>query len=319
MTPLAEILGEVHRRFVAAPLSYGHGTDNAWDEAVALVLGLTGLPDTKSSLDAPVGEPVAVAIRELAGRRVAERLPLAYLLGKAPYCGASFAVAPGVVVPRSPIGPLLADGLRPWVAAPERILDLCCGSGCLGIVAARQFPDARVVLADIDALAVATARRNVAAHGLESRVEVVRSDLFAKLAGAVGRAGVPGRAKSVRGSAGEFDLILCNPPYVDADAMAALPDEFVHEPARGLAGGSDGLAVMNRVLGEVARHLAGDGVLVGEVGEGAARLDARWPGLPFLWLDLPGGGEGVFVLRAGDAPVPAGAAPLPAGAAVRSG
>ena len=292
MTNVRQVLREVHERFAAAPLRYGQGTDNAWDEAVALVLGVAGLPDIEASLDSPLSEQEAAEIRGLAERRVAERQPLAYLLGRAPYCGETFAVSLGVVVPRSPIGPLLRSGLSPWVDAPTRILDLCCGSGCLGILAAKQFPNARVVLADIDPLAVATARRNIAAHGLEGHVAALRSDLFADIPQRE-KVGVPERA---------FNLILCNPPYVDAEAMASLPAEFAQEPALGLAGGGDGLAIMNRVLGEVSRYLADDGVLVGEVGDAAERLEAEWPRLPFFWPDLPDGGAGVFLLRAADTP-----------------
>lgn len=296
---LSEVLNEVHRRFTAAPLVYGHGTDNAWDEAVALVLGVTGLPDAGPSLDTRLTEEQAARIRNLAGRRVNERRPLAYLLGKTPYCGELFHVPEGVVVPRSPIGPLLMDGLEQWVVEPARILDLCCGSGCLGILAAKRFPNARATLADIDPAAVSAARRNVAAHGLAGRVETLRSDLFAGLAG-----GVPARAKDAGGKiAGRrFDLVLCNPPYVDAAGMATLQREFAREPALGLDGGSDGLAPINRVIGAVSRFLADDGVLVGEVGEGARRLEARWPGVPFFWPDLPAGGAGVFLLHAADAP-----------------
>ena len=382
MTNVRQVLREVHERFAAAPLRYGQGTDNAWDEAVALVLGVAGLPDIEASLDSPLSEQEAAEIRGLAERRVAERQPLAYLLGRAPYCGETFAVSPGVVVPRSPIGPLLRSGLSPWVDAPTRILDLCCGSGCLGILAAKQFPNARVVLADIDPLAVATARRNIAAHGLEGRVAALHSDLFADISqrekvgvptrkkvgvpntvsierkgmgvpntgvparekvgvptggeGTMGKVDVPekgvgapkasgkvcvpewervgvpntvgaerkgvGVPKKVGAPERAFNLILCNPPYVDAEAMASLPAEFAQEPALGLAGGGDGLAIMNRVLGEVSRYLANDGVLVGEVGDAAERLEAEWPRLPFFWPDLPDGGAGVFLLRAADTP-----------------
>ena len=310
-----EVLDEVHPLFVAAPLSYGHGTDNAWDEAVALVLGVTGLPDAETSLDASVRELDARVIREFAQRRVAERRPLAYLLGKTPYCGEMFHVPEGVVVPRSPIGPLLQDGLGPWVTAPKRILDLCCGSGCLGILAAKRFGQVRVLLADIDPLAVTTARRNVEEHGLEDRVEVLRSDLFERIPGCLNYPATPtlngppdeggvatGATEGDGVSGSGFDLILCNPPYVDADAMAALPDEFTREPASGLAAGADGLAVINRVLADVSRHLNPGGVLIGEVGEGAARLEARWPKLPFFWPDLPSGGAGVFLLHGADLP-----------------
>ena len=286
----SDVLEEVHQRFASAPLSFGHGTDNAWDEAVALVLGVTGLPDAQSSLDARLAAGQAADIRDLAGRRIAERRPLAYLLGKTVYCGELFHVPDGIVVPRSPIGPLLTDGLQPWVESPARILDLCCGSGCLGILAAKRFPQASVVLADIDPLAVSTARRNVTAYGLEHRVEALRSDLFSGLH--AGRSATGGR----------YDLILCNPPYVDANGMETLPPEFAFEPALGLDGGSDGLALMNRVIGDASAFLAGQGILIGEVGEGAGRLEARWPGVPFFWPDLPAGGTGVFLLHADDAP-----------------
>ena len=317
---LSEVLNEVHRKFTAAPLVYGHGTDNAWDEAVALVLGVTGLPDAGPSLDTRLSEEQAATIRNLAELRVNERRPLAYLLGKTPYCGELFHVPEGVVVPRSPIGPLLMDGLEQWVVEPARILDLCCGSGCLGILAAKRFPNARATLADIDPAAVSAARRNVAAHGLAGRVETLRSDLFAGLADSVPartdqsgdddssvHSESDGATARVRGADGKisgrkFDLILCNPPYVDADGMATLQREFACEPALGLDGGSDGLDFINRVIGEVSRYLAKDGVLVGEVGEGAGRLEARWPGVPFFWPDLPAGGAGVFLLQAENAP-----------------
>ena len=318
----SEALHEVHRRFAAAPLSYGQGTDNAWDEAVALMLGVTGLRDARSCLDARLEEDQAATIRNLAERRVKERRPLAYLLGSTPYCGEPFHVPEGVVVPRSPIGTLLVDGLRPWVESPARILDLCCGSGCLGILAAKRFPQARVVLADIDPLAISTARRNVTAHGLENRLQTLQSDLFSGLhAGVPGQMEVPADADAgptvlppSKGEApcvphaggsvsgGRYDLILCNPPYVDASGMETLPPEFALEPALGLDGGSDGLALMNRVIGEASAFLTGQGVLIGEVGEGAGRLEACWPGVPFFWPDLPAGGTGVFLLHAGDAP-----------------
>ena len=303
---LARLLREIQERFAAAPLQYGHGTDNAWDEAVALVLGVSGLPDSKSSMNTPIADSVVATIRELARRRIAERQPLAYLLGNAPYCGELFYVPPGVMVPRSPIGPLLRDGgLRPWLRAPRHILDLCCGTGCLGLVAAKIFPDAQVVLVDIDPLAVETTRRNIAEHRLAGRVVAVCSDLFAGLERGVDR------ANNTSTNSGEeidspvlgnprFDLILCNPPYVDTDTMATLPPEFAQEPALGLAGGTDGLDLMNRVIGGCNPFLTEDGVLVGEVGDGATRLQASWPSLPFIWPDLPEGGEGVFVLLAAD-------------------
>ncbi len=301
---LSQILREIHEHFAAAPLNYGQGTDNGWDEAVALVLSVAQLPDSQSSLDAPLPDAQVEAMREIARRRTQERQPLAYLLGKATYCGELFEVPPGVLVPRSPIGPLLlGDGLRPWLGEPQRILDLCCGAGCLGILAARCFPNAEVVLADIDALAVDTARRNILKHGLAGAVRAVHTDLFAGLAAASRQASDACAKASIKAdepAAGNkgYDLILCNPPYVDADTMASLPPEFAHEPALALAGGDDGLTLMNLVLSQAGDYLADGGVLVGEVGTGHGLLRARWPSAPFLWPDLPDGGEGVFLLPA---------------------
>ncbi len=279
--PLSVILTEVHERFVAAPLCYGQGTGNAWDEAVALVLGVTGLPDDETSLGLVLNQVALARIRQLAERRVRERQPLAYLLEEAPYCGLRLQIAPGLVVPRSPIGPLLLNGLRPWLKeAPARILDLCCGCGALGLLAARQYPCAEITLADIDPLAVATAWRNVIGLGLSDRVQVVCADLFA----------------GVRAS--PYDLILCNPPYVDANDMATLPPEFAWEPAIGLAGGEDGLAVLRRLLEAVPEHLTASGLLLGEAGMNVWRVQRAWPRLPFVWPDLPAGGAGVFLLDA---------------------
>ena len=279
MTKLVRVLREVHERFAAAPLVYGHGTDNAWDEAVALVLGVMDLPDTQASLDVDLEQRVRSCIHALAERRVVERLPLAYLLGKITYCGATFHVVPGVVVPRSPLGMWLREGLSPWLAeAPRCILDLCCGSGAIGIIAAMHFADAEVCLADLDALALEVARGNVARHGLDERVEVVESDLFASL---------PSRV---------FDLILCNPPYVDAADMASRPNEYRHEPDHGLAGGDqDGLGLVRRLLRQATEHLSDGGVLACEVGNSARHLVAAYPDVPFVWPDLPAGGTGVFV------------------------
>ena len=279
MIELRTLLAEVHERFREASLCYGQGTENAWDEATALVLGVTGLPDAPSSLDVRLNGKTTAGIRRLARRRVDERQPLAWLLGKTQYCGTWFAVDPGIVVPRSPIGPMLQDGLRPWLArSPRRILDLCCGSGCLGLLAAEQFPAAKVTLVDADPRAASLARRNAAALGLAGRTEVVCGDLFE---------GIP---------LGAFDLILCNPPYVDAADLRTLPPEFAHEPALGLAGGEDGLDVVRRIIDQAPANLEEGGLLVCEVGMNAWRVNRGWPNLPFIWPDLPSGGPAVFLL-----------------------
>jgi ribosomal protein L3 glutamine methyltransferase len=280
---VGDLIEALSRRFERAGLCYGHGTDNAWDEAVALVLGVTDLPDDRASLDVLVTPDDAARIEAFAVRRVGERLPLAYLLGRCRYLGLEFEIEPGVVVPRSPVGMLVADGLRPWLTrAPERVLDVCCGSGCIGIVAALAFPEAHVVLADVDPRALSLARRNVVRHGLAGRVEVRESDLFAAFAGE------------------RFELVLSNPPYVDPVDLAALPPEYAHEPERGLAGGAGGVELVLRMIDALPRVLTPEGVFVCEVGGSAPALLRARPDLPFVWPDLPEGGEGVFILTAAD-------------------
>ncbi len=281
MIELRALLAEVHERFRHASLCYGQGTDNAWDEATALVLGVTGLPDAPASLETRLDAGAAAKIRRLAQRRVDERQPLAWLLGGTQYCGRWFAIEPGIVVPRSPIGPMLLNGLRPWLAhRPRRILDLCCGCGCLGLLAVEQFPAAEAVLVDVDPEAADLAQRNADALGLAGRTEVACADLFD---------GAP---------PGTFDLILCNPPYVDATDLRTLPPEFAHEPALGLAGGDDGLSLVRRVIDQAGARLADGGLLVCEVGMNAWRVNRAWPHLPFIWPDTPADGADLFVLDA---------------------
>jgi ribosomal protein L3 glutamine methyltransferase len=274
-------------RFAESGLVFGHGTDNPWDEAVALVLGVTDLADDQANLAIEV-DPIAVAdIQRLADRRIDERIPLAYLLGRCQFVGQTFLIEPGVVIPRSPIGALLAQQLAPWITRPpRRVLDLCCGSGCIGIIAALVFPDAEVTLVELDPDAAALAERNLRLHGLEDRVRVVRSNLFDAL---------PAVAADQR-----FDLILSNPPYVDAVDMASLPPEYRHEPALGLAGGEGGIELVDRMLAALDAWLAPGGLFVCEVGASAPALLRAHPRLPFLWPELPEGGEGVFLLFADD-------------------
>ena len=281
MTELRTLLAEVHERFREASLCYGQGPENAGDEATALVLGVTGLPDAPSSLEVCLKEATSATIRRLAQRRVEERQPLAWLLGKIQYCGAWFRVEPGIVVPRSAIGPMLLSGLKPWLARPpQRILDLCCGSGCLGLLAAEQFPAAQVVLVDADPRAASLAQRNAVALGLAERTAVVCADLFDGVA------------------PGAFDLILSNPPYVDAADLRTLPPEFAHEPVLGLAGGEDGLDVVRRVIDQAGAHLAAGGLLACEVGMNAWRVNRAWPRLPFIWPHTPAECADLFLLDA---------------------
>jgi ribosomal protein L3 glutamine methyltransferase len=283
MNTVGELIERCARTLGAAGVVFGHGTDNAWDEATALVLGVSGLADDRANLEAFIGAAEVDEIEGLLKRRIDERVPLAYLLGRARFAGHQFLIEPGVVIPRSPIGELIEQQFRPWLTEPPAaILDLCTGSGCIGIAAALGFPRARVTLVDLDARACALARRNVALHELEDRVEVLEGDLFRCLPA--------NRA---------FDLILCNPPYVDRADMQSLPVEFQAEPARGLDGGDDGLDVVRRVLEEGPDHLTANGMLVCEVGMSAAALMRAYPEQPLIWPELTRGGEGVFILLAG--------------------
>lgn len=274
------MLTQVSEAFTAADLVYGHGTDNAWDEATYLVLTCADLPDDKSSLDAYVDDATVASIQSLAKERIAQRVPLPYLLRTCQYMGTSFDIEPGLVVPRSPLGFLIESDLDPWLPVDVlNIYDFCCGTGCLGIIAAHYFPHAQVTLFDIDPLAIEVAQRNIDRHELGDRVAAEQVDVTTFTPGA------------------RADLILFNPPYVDASDMASLPKEFQAEPKHGLAAGNEGLEVIVPIVEGYRELLTNHGVLVGEVGRSAPALLKRFPEVPFVWLDLPEGGEGVFLLR----------------------
>ncbi|HYR35647.1 MAG TPA: 50S ribosomal protein L3 N(5)-glutamine methyltransferase [Burkholderiales bacterium] len=256
---LAELIERTAARFAAASLCYGHGTDKPRDEAAWLVLRGLGLP-----FNADLGAEATDVqrIERLAGRRIAERIPVAYLLKEAWLAGQPFHVDERVIVPRSHIAELLA-GLRRRAA--KRVLDLCTGCGCLAILAARAFPAAQVDAIDLSPGAIAVARKNVARHRLGRRVHLQRSDLF----------------DGVRGT--RYDLILSNPPYVSAAAMASLPAEYRHEPRLALTGGADGLDLVARILAQAPDHLEPGGLLLCEVGDGRAAVQRRWRALKLAW------------------------------------
>lgn len=273
-------------RFEQADLFYGHGTDNAWDEAIYLVFTVLGIAfeQEPEEGDNPTLETQEISdadlknVLALAEQRIQMRLPIAYLVNQAWFAGLPFYVDERVLVPRSPIAELILSQYEPLLAsAPNRVLDLCTGSGCIGIATALAFPSSQVDLADISVDALAVAQRNIEQHGLTDRVRAIQSDLFGELQGT-------------------YDLIVSNPPYVSADEVAGLPAEYHHEPALGLVSEDDGLAIPLQILREAPTFLSEHGMLVLEVGYSWELLAQRYPDLPVLWLDFDSGGEGVFAI-----------------------
>ncbi|MGL6160106.1 50S ribosomal protein L3 N(5)-glutamine methyltransferase [Microbulbifer sp.] len=269
-------------RFNEAGLWFGHGTDNAWDEALLLVMHALHLPlDSKPEvLQARLTTEERREVIALLERRVDERLPAPYLTHEAWFCDIPFYVDGRVLVPRSPIGELIRGEFQPWLQGePLAVLDLCCGSGCIGIASAMAFPEARVDLSDISAEALEVAQININRHHLNQRVRTVQSDLFSGLEGC------------------SYDLILCNPPYVDARDLAEMPAEYRAEPEIALGSGDDGLDFTRRLLREAVDHLQPEGLLVCEVGNSWETLEETFPQVPFMWPELEQGGHGVFVIR----------------------
>ena len=273
-------------RFAAAGLTFGHSHDNAMDEATHLVLHSLHLPHDLSPNygQAKLVAGEKAALLALIERRIGERKPVAYLTGEAWFAGLAFKVDERVLVPRSPIAELIQNGFTPWLDGRDvsRALDLCTGSGCIGIAMAAHNPDWQVDLADISDGALELARENIRIQHVGERVRAIKSDLFAGLEGEV------------------YDLIVSNPPYVTEQEYAELPPEYRHEPALGLTAGSDGLDFALRILRDAPAHLSEDGLLIVEVGESERALTQLLPQVPFIWIEFNVGPMGVFALERRD-------------------
>lgn len=276
--------------FESVPVFYGHGNDNAWDEAVQLISTALSLPIdifqlAPSVLSANLLQSEKQALVELIKKRTQKRIPTAYLTQQAWFAGMRFYVDERVLIPRSPLGELILQHFAPWLPEDQsldRILEIGTGSGCIACACAQMFPDAIVDAVDISADALAVAEKNVQEHFLTERVNLIQSDVFSALGDET------------------YDLIISNPPYVDAAEMAALPAEYLHEPRLGLASGDDGLDCVRIILQQAKQHLNPHGLLIIEVGYSADALSNAFPLLPFTWIELEQGGLGVFVLNASD-------------------
>ena len=280
---LRDLLRFAVSQFEAAGLSYGHGTDNAYDDAAYLILHTLHLQPShlQPFFDARLLPHEKKAVLAVLQRRICERKPSAYLTREAWLGEHRFYVDERVIVPRSFIGELLQQQLQPWVEYPELIhsaLDLCTGSGCLAILMADTFPDAQIDAADLSADALAVAERNIVDYGMQERITLLQSDLWS---------GLQGR---------RYDLIISNPPYVNAPSMASLPAEYLAEPEMALASGEDGLDAVRQILSQAPQHLTPHGVLVVEIGHNREALEAAFPELPFTWLETSGGDGFVFLL-----------------------
>ncbi|MFT3758344.1 50S ribosomal protein L3 N(5)-glutamine methyltransferase [Thauera sp.] len=293
--PLAELvtvrdwLRYAVTRFNRAGIFCGHGTNDSYDEAVWLLLGSLALPLDRLEpfLDACIPAEERIALFEAIERRADERVPTAYILGEAWLGDFRFTVDERVIVPRSFFAELLEDGLAGWIDDPEEVgsvLDMCTGSGCLAVLMAHAFPQADVTAADLSDDALDVALQNVTDYGLDTRIELVHSDVFSALGGR------------------RYDLILSNPPYVTGDSMDALPPEYLHEPHMALAAGDDGLDVVRKLIAEGAEHLNPNGLLAVEVGHNRGIVEEAFPDLPFTWLSTRGGDDMVFVLKREDLP-----------------
>jgi len=273
--------------FEESDMCFGHGTDNAWDEAMTLVLDSLNMPENT--------DPSLFNCRLLTSEknklitnislRVNDKKPLSYITNSARFAGQEYYVDERVLVPRSPISELILNNFEPWLLyPPKKILDLCTGSGCIALASALSFPESEVDASDVSEDALAVAEINRANFGLEDQCRLIQSDLFENLQG------------------NKYDLIISNPPYVDAEDMAMLPQEYLFEPELGLASGKDGLNITRKILAEARNYLNTNGILIVEVGNSAPALEQAFPDLPFTWLSFERGGDGVFMLERNELP-----------------
>lgn len=271
-------------RFNEAGLFYGHGTDNAWDEALALILHSLHLPHDIDShmLDARLTSTERETLYKLIERRIHERIPLAYLTHESWFAHMPFYVDERVLIPRSPIAELIENHFQPWIEmdSVHHILDLCTGSGCIAIACANYFPYAEIDATDVSHDALLVAKINVLKHEVENQVNLIQGDLFKPLANK------------------KYDLIVSNPPYVDEEEMASLPEEFKHEPKLGLEAGKQGLDIVTQILQQAIDHLNPNGILIVEVGNSEHALSDAFPNIPFTWLEFQRSDGGVFMLTA---------------------
>jgi len=294
LTSIADFIRFTYSRLNREPVYFGHGTDNGWDESVSLVLQSLDLPwDFASDLwSCRLTSDEREKLLSVIDARIVDRIPLPYLTHQAWFCEHRFYVDERVLIPRSPIAELILDRFSPWLSNERlvndreaNILDLCTGSGCIGIACALEFENAEVDLLDISAPALDVANMNIQNYGLQDRVNTIESDVFSAL----------GSDQEKR-----YDLIVTNPPYVDENDFKQMPEEFSKEPKLGLVSGKDGLDFVHQLLSEASRYLKDDGLLVVEVGNSWEALEQAYPEHPFTWIEFEFGGHGVFVMQASE-------------------
>lgn len=281
-----ELIQRTEKQFSQAELYYGHGTDNALDEAFYLVMVAADLQFdcTDEELDKPLAQETLTHIESLIDKRIKQRIPVAYLVNQAWFAGRQFYVDERVLIPRSPFAELITSQFMPWLISNNvnSILEIGTGSGCMAIACAYEFPRARIDAVDIDDDAIDVARKNVGLHNFEDRVQIIKSDLFDQVGD------------------NKYDLIISNPPYVGQDEMQTLPEEYSHEPTHALEANENGLELVGKILQKVAEHLNDNGILVVEVGNSMEALIDSYSDIPFIWLEFESGGEGVFLLNKND-------------------